>query len=257
MPTLHSTLQAMRSSLLHHDDAAEALVGDSAFEPAQRLQLYRNNLVIGLTDALATVYPVVHRLVGEDFFRVISREFIPAQPPRQAALHDFGKAFPEFIRSFEPASSLPYLADVAQLEWAWHEAYHAADAPGLDATQLQQVPREQQAELCFRLHPAVRLLKSDFPIHRIWQVNQEGDTGNQVVNLDEGGACVIIIRPRLDVFIQTIPEAEWQFLCSLGYGDSLDDSLKGAFSIDPQFNLGAVLQSRIADKTFVDTIPAK
>jgi len=257
MPTLHRTLQAMQSSLLYRDNAAEALVGESAFEPAQRLQLYRNNLVIGLTEALAAVYPVVKRLVGEDFFRVTCREFIPAQPPRQAALHEFGESFPEFIRSYEPASSLPYLADVAELEWAWHEAYHAADADRLDAKQLQQVPQEQQAELRFALHPATRLLKSEYPVHRIWQVNQEGDTGNEVINLDEGGVCVIVIRPRLDVFIQTISETEWEFLSSLDYGNSLDDSLKAALSIDPQFNLGAVLQSRIADKTIVDTILVK
>ena len=257
MPTLRSTLQVMKSSLLHRDNAAESLVGESAFEPAQRLQLYRNNLVIGLTEALAAVYPVVQRLVGEDFFRVTCREFIPEYPPRQAALHEFGEAFPEYIRSYKPASSLPYIADVAELEWALHEAYHAADADLLDPMQLQRIPEERQGELRFVLHPAARLLKSDYPVHRIWQVNQEEHTGNDVVNLDEGGVCVMVVRPRLEVFINTIPEAEWKFLSSLGYGHSLDDSLKVALSIDPRFNLGAVLQSRMADKTIVDTIPAK
>jgi len=257
MPTLHSTLQAMQSSLLYRDKAAEDLVGDSAFEPAQRLQLYRNNLVIGLTDALAAVFPVLKQLVGEDFFRVTCRDFIPAFPPRQAALHEFGEAFPDFIRSFEPASSLPYLADVAELEWAWREAYHAADADQLDAMQLQQVSPEQQAELRFVLHPAARLLKSEYPVHRIWQVNQEGYGDYDIVNLDEGGAYILVVRPRLEVFIQTIAEAEWAFLSSLGNGNSLDDSLKTALSIDSRFNPGAVLQSRIADKTIVDTILPK
>ena len=257
MPALHDTLQSMRTSLLNRDNTAEELISNSAFEPAQRLQLYRNNLVIGLTDALAAVYPIVKQLVGEDFFRVTCREFIPMHPPRQAALHEFGKAFPEFIRYFEPASSLPYLADVAELEWAWHEVYHAADADRLDASQLQQVPQDQQAGLRFRLHPAVRLLKSEYPVDRIWQVNQEAYTGKDVVNLDDGGVCLIVGRPRLEIFIQSIPEAEWEFLSTLGNGYTLDEALKTAINIDPRFNLGEVMQSRVADKTIVDIAPAE
>lgn len=253
MPTLHNTLLAMRSSLLHRDKAAEELVGESAFEPAQRLQLYRNNLVISLTDALAAEYPVVKRLVGEDFFKVTCREFIPAHPPRQAVLHEFGKAFPDFVRSFEPASSLPYLADVAELERAWHEAYHAADAGPLDAALLQQVSQDRQAGLCFTLHPAVRLVKSEYPVYRIWRVNQEGYSGNMDVNLDDGGVRVLLVRPQLDVLMQLISGAEWEFLSSLDKGYTLDEALKAALEIDSRFDLGAVLQSRIADKTIVGT----
>jgi hypothetical protein len=257
MPTLHNTLQAMQSSLLHRDNAAEVLIGDSSFEPAQRLQLYRNNLFIGLTDALAAVYPVVKRLVGEDFFKVTCHEFIPAFPPRQAALHEFGKAFPGFIRTFEPASSLPYLADVAELEWAWHEAYHAANADPLNVKLLQQVPQDQQARLRFTLHPAARLLKSEFPVHRVWQVNQEGYTGDETVNLDAGGAYILIARPQLEVLVQVIPEGEWEFLSLLGNGYSLDDALRAAIRIDSRFDLGVVLQSRVDDKTIVDTVLAE
>ena len=255
MPTLHNTLRAIRASLLDRDNSAEELISDSVFAPAQRLQLYRNNLVIGLTEALEAVFPVVRRLVGEDFFRITCREFIPAQPPRQAVLHEFGKAFPDFIRTFEPASSLPYLAEVAELEWAWHEAYHAADADQLDATPLRQVPLDQQAGLRFALHPAVRLLKSEFPVHRIWQVNQEEYGEDEVVNLDEGRVCVAVVRPRLEVFIQAIPEAEWEFLSLLANRFSLDDAFKAALGIDPRFNLAAVLQARLADKTIIDTVP--
>jgi hypothetical protein len=253
MPTLHDTLQTMRSSLLRQDNAAEELVADSAFEPTHRLQLYRNNLVISLTEALAAIYPVVQRLVGEDFFKVACREFIPMHPPRQAPLHQFGNVFPEFIRAFKPASSLPYLADVAALEWAWHEAYHAADAGEFDTTALQQVSQTQYSDLRFALHPALRLVRSTYPLHRIWQVNQETFNGDQSVDLDEGSVCILVTRPHLEVIVQAIPEAEWIFLSLLKKGCTIDEAVKAAMQVDARFDLATVLESRVADHTIVST----
>ena len=75
------------------------------------------------------------------------------------------------------------------------------------------------------------------------------------VNLDEGRVCVAVVRPRLEVFIQAIPEAEWEFLSLLANRFSLDDAFKAALGIDPRFNLAAVLQARLADKTIIDTVP--
>ncbi|MGW8246818.1 MAG: HvfC/BufC N-terminal domain-containing protein [Acidiferrobacterales bacterium] len=252
MPTLPNTLRAMQSSLLDRSEDAEALIADSAFASTDRLQLYRNNLVISLTEALAAIYPVVQRLVGDDFFRVACRDYIPQFPPRQAPLHEFGKDFPGFIRSYKPAGSLAYLADVAVLEWAWHRAYHAADAGKLDATNLQQLPEQHQGELHFTLHPAVQLLKSDYPVDRIWQVNQEGFKGDDKVSLDEGGVCIAVIRPQLEVLVQAIPCAEWEFLTALDKGSTLDQAVEAAGCIDQAFDLATVLQSRVSDNTLVN-----
>jgi len=249
MPTLHSTLRAMQSSLLKRSDDAEALVADSVFDPVNRLQLYRNNLVISLTEALSAVYPVVQRLVGADFFRVACREYIPQHPPRQASLHEFGKDFAAFIQTYEPAASLAYLADIAALEWAWHQAYHAAEADRLDTKSLQQLPADMHGELRFTLHPAVRLLKSDYPVQRIWQVNQDNFNDDGNVSLDEGGVYILIIRPQLEVLIQAIPCAEWEFLSSLEQGCALDQAVKAAGRIDAEFDLASVLRARVADNT--------
>jgi hypothetical protein len=253
MPTLHNALRAMQSSLLKRSDNAETLIADSAFAATDRLQLYRNNLVISLTEALAAVYPVVQRLVGDDFFRIACRDYIPQFPPRQAPLHEFGKDLPGFIRTYEPAASLPYLADVAALEWAWHRAYHAADADKLDVMSLQQVPERQQGELRFTLHPAVQLVKSDYPVHRIWQVNQEGFNGEDEVSLDEGGVCIAVLRPQLEVLVQAVPCAEWEFLSALDAGCTLDQAVDAAGRVDQVFDLATVLRSRVEDNTLVNT----
>ncbi|MEK7711434.1 MAG: DNA-binding domain-containing protein, partial [Pseudomonadota bacterium] len=106
-----------------------ARVRAGRFPAAQHLQVYRNNVVESLTGALCAVYPVVEKLVGDGFFRYAVHEYLRAHRPRSGNLHDFGDAFASFLSGFAPAAELPYLPDVARLEWAWHQAFHAADAP--------------------------------------------------------------------------------------------------------------------------------
>ena len=86
----------------------------------RRLQVYSNNIYRGLTDALIAVYPVIYRLVGEEFFRYMGREYIVSHPSQSGDLHKFGDQLEAFIKDFEPASGLIYLPDVAKLEWSYH-----------------------------------------------------------------------------------------------------------------------------------------
>ena len=124
MSTLLETQHAMRASLVGGDDrAAVAMLADGV--GADRLNIYRNTMVTGVTKALRLTFPTVHRLVGADFFEGAAVRFIAQHPPRAAYLDDYGAEFPEFLRSFEPAAALVYLGDVARLEWAVGRALHA------------------------------------------------------------------------------------------------------------------------------------
>ena len=89
-------------------------------------------------------YPVTRRLVGDDFFRAMARAFVAAQKPRSPVLIHYGADFPAFVEAFEPAREIPYLTDVARLENAWVEAYHAAEAPALalEATRRRSTPSD-------------------------------------------------------------------------------------------------------------------
>ncbi len=76
-------------------------------------------------------FPAVERIVGEEFFQAMARAYVLAEPPRSPVLMDYGTTFADFIAGFAPAASLPYLPDVARIERAWREAYHAEDAEPL------------------------------------------------------------------------------------------------------------------------------
>ncbi len=114
-----STQTAVAQALL--DPALPCPTGLSTWngsDPQTRFAVYRNNVMMSLIDALADTYPVVQRLVGEDFFRAMARVFAQAKPPRSAVMAYYGRDFAAFIDAFPPAASVPYLADVARLEMA-------------------------------------------------------------------------------------------------------------------------------------------
>jgi hypothetical protein len=133
MPQLAERQRGFAAALM---DPALPLPGglvDPDGEPSvRRFAVYRNNVVVGLTETLKDAFPAVHRIVGADFFQAIARAYVVVEPPQSPILLDYGAGFPDFIRQFEPAAVLPYLADVARIERAWTEAYHAPEASPID-----------------------------------------------------------------------------------------------------------------------------
>lgn len=226
-----------------------ARVRPGAFAPAQRTQVYRNNVYTSLTDALRAIYPVVERLVGDGFFLYASHEFITRFPSAEGNLHAFGAEFPAHLAGFGPARGLPYLPDVARLEWHYHEVYHEAEAGGLDAGALRAFAPEQYAGLRFRLHPAHRLMHSAHPVLDIWRVNQPDFQGDQSVDLDAGGVQLLLLRSGEDVAIHPLGPGEYRMLTELARCRTLGESVEAALEADPGFDLQGFLARHIQINT--------
>ncbi|MBX6323250.1 MAG: putative DNA-binding domain-containing protein, partial [Rhodospirillaceae bacterium] len=188
MTALRELQAAFRAAILAgEEDALLPLVRPDGLSPRQRLAVYRNNTFMSLADALAANFPVVRRLVGESFFRGAARAFIRERPPRRPCLAEYGDGFADFLAAFPPARALPYLADVARLEWAVGACERAPERPALDPQALGAVPPEERAGLRLRLDEACRLVESPFPIDRIWMANQPERDGEEVIDLGCGG----------------------------------------------------------------------
>ena len=228
------------------DAALSLLQRSSGLGAIRRLQIYRNNLFESLTQALAAVYPVVAQLVGEAYFRQVARRFIADHPLASGNLHGFGRELPATLAALPSAAQLPYLADVAALEWAWHEVYHEAGCVPLQAAQLGEVPATQQMNLGLQLAPAARLVASPYPVLHIWQVHQEHDdagagAGEFAVSLDEGGVHLLVLRRALEIEFVLLDRAEDQWLRSLAAGSTLAEATLAAFEEEPAFDLAATL----------------
>src|ERR1700704_1590626 len=92
-----------------------AQIEANGLEPAERLDIYRNNLHEGFTKALAIGFPVIERLVGVDYFRQLALDFLRAHPSRAGNLHHIGAPFPRFLRERFADTEYTYFADVAAL----------------------------------------------------------------------------------------------------------------------------------------------
>jgi hypothetical protein len=227
-------------------------IAPGRFAPAQHLQVYRNNIAVSLAAALEAVYPVVARLVGTDFFGYMADQFIRRHPPASGNLHDFGGELAAFLAGFAPAAQLAYLADVARLEWAWHEAFHAADHDRLDLARLVQVPAERYAALRFVLHPSARLIASAYPIQRILQANQPAQSGDEQVDLATGPVRLLVIRRALDVEIEMLEVAEYAFLSAVAERMPLEAACAQALAADPAFDVTQSLRDHVLRGTVVD-----
>lgn len=206
---------------------------------AARFDVYRNNVHAGLIDALLATFPVTARLVSEDSFRALAREFLRRELPQGAALHDYGATLPAFLRELATTDSPAYLPDVAALEQAWWQAYGAADAPVFTVAGLAAFDGEHLLRQGARLHPATHLLASDHPVHGIWAAHQQGD--EPVAPASWEAECVLITRPDTQVQVLAISVAEHAFAGALAGGALLEDAAGAALAFDPGFDFGAVL----------------
>src|SRR5271166_3768706 len=133
---------------------------------ARGLAVYRNNYRAGLIGSLVHTYPVLERLVGNDYFTGLAREYVKREPLRSGNVHHYGASFCDFLDGFEPARALPYLADVARVEWAVDRGYYAEDAEPLSPETVEEEP---SASRPLRFDPSAALVRSPWPVVAIWQ----------------------------------------------------------------------------------------
>lgn len=204
----------------------------------RRFDVYRNNVVVGLTDALELAFTVLRRVLGEAFFRAMAATYARAHPPASPLMMHYGADMPAFLARFAPVAHLPYLADVARLELALRRAYHAADAEAVSAAALAAIAPDRLPDLRFKLAPALQLVGSDWPIHAIWRANT-GDGGPAPVMRPE---AVLIARKALDPSLHPISAADLAFLRAIAKGMTLGAALdRGGEGYDPGPILGLLL----------------
>jgi hypothetical protein len=224
---------------LRRNDLPAGVISHVSSSPAGRFAIHRNTVTVGLTDALAVRYPAVLRLVGEEFFRAAARLYAAEDPPRSPALFEYGGGFPDFLARFEPVRGLPYLADVARLEWLRHCAYHAADAVPMPSTALSGIQPERIGEIVLQLHPSLALLASDDPVLSIWETNIM-DAQVRPIGPDLPGEAVLIVRPALEVLVMRIGPGSIEFIEKIASGGTLADAAGCAGTASVEFDLAGV-----------------
>lgn len=219
--------------------------------PKKRFDVYRNNVLASLIEALGQAYPAVKRLVGDAFFQAAAGVFVRAEPPRTPMMIYYGEGFADWLESFEPAQKLPYLPDVARLERLILEATHAADAAPLDAAGFQRaaagVDPEALAAWRLRPHPAARALASQFPIVSIRARALHGGEGAL-----SGAETALVSRPDLDPLCRSAPTGAAAALAMAAAGGDIGQIAGAAEEAGGDFGevLGVLLQAGALEGCF-------
>jgi hypothetical protein len=218
----------------------EAIAGNSDARRIKRFNVYRNNVHASLAVSLAARFPVVERLVGETFFRAMALVFVEHHPPSSSVLAEYGGHFPVFLESFEPVAELPYLPDIARLEWLRNVAYHAADADPIAISALADVPPHELAHARLVPHTAMSCIVSDYPIVSLWSTNTHDQTVAPI-GADAVGETALVTRPSLNVLVTALPPGAGAFLQALEQGNGFDLAVRRTTALRPAFDLPATL----------------
>lgn len=217
-PELTALQARMSRALLNGAEPAPAEITNEA-----RFAIHRNTVFVGLIETLRSTFPVIGRLVGEDFFRAAARAFAADHPPKSPVLAEYGEGFAGFLEEFEPARELPYLADVARLEWLRNLAFHAPDRARLAFSALEAIPPGDVGGLRFEFHPSAGLIASPYPIVSIWRTNTH-DADVEFIGPDLPGEAALVIRPKRRVMTLPLTIAEHGFVAALMCGKTLREA---------------------------------
>ncbi len=242
MPALRELQQAIVAAVL--EDASPGTLGLLVGTPSQAqvgLLIYRNNASAGFARALALQFPVIERLVGDDYFRQLARSYQQQHPSTSGDLGQIGTDFALFLRRTFADTEYAYLPDVAELEWHRETLSTAEPAPALPIQALTEISPEHYERVQLRLQAASRLSSSPYPILQIWRVNQQDGATDTLIDLNAGAEHVLARQTSDGLQLLPLDAGQFALLAALARGDTLGVALQTALDVDARFDLGQAL----------------
>ena len=226
----------------------EGVLDGQARPAGRRFSIYRNNVAVSLTEALEQGFPVITRLLGEENMKALAGLYLRAHPPTSPLMMHYGQAFPAFLEGMGQLSHLGYLGDVARLELALRQSYHAADARPLDPLYLGTLTPEDLVAQRLSLAPSAVLLRSPWPIWSIWHYN----TTDGAPKPAAGGQNVLICRPDYDPIPLLLPAGAATWISEIVKGAPLGAATETASAATTEFDLSATLALLIEGQALTD-----
>jgi len=226
----------------------ESLSGPGGKTAVKRFNVYRNNVTHSLMEALGATFPGVRSLCGPERFSYVATLYVRANPPKSRLVFEYGDSFADFLDDFEPArEQFPWLSDVARLERAWLNAYHAADAPVIANDAFTAFAPDDLENLTFKPHPAFFVLRSHYAVHDLFEA---GRAGTETVAAPHQPQDVMISRPQLAVEVRLLPSGAAVFFSALANGSTLGEAAAEALAEADDFDISAAMTALLVAGCF-------
>ena len=242
-PTLRELQRWMAALILDpqrlETSSPEAITSLDREAALQRLHVYADGYPARIEESLAENFPALAHLTGAAAFHALTHRYLHAVVLPSYNLNDAGAALAAFLRADPLAAGLPFLSDLAELEWRVARAFHAAALPPLDPTRLTAWSADDWEHAVLRFQPAVALVSSAWPIRELWECQ---GTPIEAIDVDLNGRPdhVLVYRAGFAVHCLSLPAPEAR---------ALRDALAGR-------HLGELVERLAADDDDPDRVAA-
>lgn len=212
---------------LQTDDASflSELLPLNSISKEMQISIYRNNVNGAHQKALSQIYPACFNILGEDYFNQICYVYRFKHPSVDADLNKYGERFPMFLQekidNCKELEDLEYLAELAYLEWHWHESYFADDDEPFSFKELELIGSEVQDRIFFRMSNAFHLHSTIYPLLDIWNANKNIIDDTQEFHMPDSESYFCIARREFASTINLLDYESYMLLKSISDGMSL------------------------------------
>ena len=231
----------------------------SDVDPWERLAVYQGGYPARVREALEQCYPATNRILGSGSFASLARRYLPFAPHGWCNLNSIGRNLPTLL-SDDPGdpgdlltTELPFLPDLARLEWAVYRAFHATLDPPCDLAVCEDWSIEQWSAVRFEIRSDVAVVTSAWPIRDLWAVR---DTPREEIDvaLVDRPQTVAVARSGFDVEVRVLEESESTVARSLLRGDRLGEAMQELARTGADERAASALLSRWAGQGWITAL---
>jgi len=199
-------------------DAFPSLLVKSHFLPEQLINIYRNNFVISLRELLEQLFPITQVLVGNEYFTQISRQFINDCPLKEPHLNHYGGNFVSYLDELEALKSMPFVAQMAELEWHLDRISHIYHQPNFDFNELARIGEDQYLNIHFVLADTCHIQTSSMDLialHKNLSEPKNTNANTQEQNYQQQSYILVLQNHQGESALMPINQQHWTWLTGL------------------------------------------
>jgi hypothetical protein len=191
------------------------VLGDQRLSAEERVDIYANMYFYRLLDVLKEDFPATLQVLGGDNFHNLVTGYLLEYPPTEPSVYFCGRKLSDYLRDHPTTANAPFAADLAMLERAMVEVFHAADSVALDAEAMRMIAPNEWPALQLQMPPASRILALDW---KVAELLAGFEAKRKWEHPEHAAAKVLVWRGSAHVFYRELEAIEVRALAAASRG---------------------------------------